>query len=149
MGMKFRSTRHKRAFMQAVGTVSDRHELFAAALYLLTADAKVWKVMKSRIRDGDIHFEQVRFDSISESGYALFCAAKDLYLGTQLLSIADMADDDLISPRAYATICYAIAIGRGIKRLPEESAGQAGSKEKGGRRKIGKTPATKIQEEED
>lgn len=118
--MTFRGNRHKQAFLEAVGSTALRDDFLMAVVYLLTADANVWSVMKSRFAHGEINFEKVRFKTISENGYALYSAAKDLYLGTEHLSIADLADEELISPKVYATIRYAIAIRRGTRRLPVE-----------------------------
>lgn len=68
------------------------------------------------------------------------------YLAKRMESFSD---DELINLGVYAAICYAVTIVRGMKKLPEKRAGQTGCRENGGRSKTGKTPATKIQEEED
>ncbi len=49
---------------------------------------------------------------LQENSYPLFCAAKDLYLGTKHLTVRDLADAELISPKVFALICNAMAIRR-------------------------------------
>ena len=50
--------------------------------------------------------------SVDEKAYTLFCCAKDLYLGTKHITIADLADEQLISPKMFGIICNALAIRR-------------------------------------
>ena len=45
-------------------------------------------------------------------GYALYCASKDLYLGTKNLTIGDLADTDLIPSKIFGLICNGMAIRR-------------------------------------
>ena len=46
----------------------------------------------------------------SEYSYPLYCAAKDLYLGTRHITINDLADNKLINAKTFALICNAMAI---------------------------------------
>ena len=49
---------------------------------------------------------------ITENAYTLYCAAKDMYFNTDFLSISDIADTALISPKFFDVICTAIKIRR-------------------------------------
>ena len=71
-----------------------------AALYLLTADLRLWNLSKRHVGKIEINFADIRLKNIHENGYALFCCAKDLCLGTKHLTVADLADTDLIPPKA-------------------------------------------------
>lgn len=44
--------------------------------------------------------------------HPLFCAAKDLYLGTGCLTVSDLAYKSLVPPKAFRLICNAMAIRR-------------------------------------
>ena len=81
-----------------------------AALYLLTADLRLWQIMKHHTERNKINFERVRLNGINEDAYTLYCTAKDLHLGTKYLTASVLADTDLISPRMFIVICNAITI---------------------------------------
>ena len=83
-----------------------------AALYLLTADSMLWRYVKYAVVNNVICFEQVRLRGTNTNRYPLFCAAKDLYLGTKHLTVSDLADAELIPPKVFALICNAMAIRR-------------------------------------
>ena len=47
-----------------------------------------------------------------EEGYALYCAAKDLYLGTKNLTVRDLAAPEVITPKLFGLICNGMAVRR-------------------------------------
>ena len=59
-----------------------------------------------------IHFDKMNLGSVDENAYALFCCAKDLYADTKHITIADLADEQLISPKMFELIYEAISIRR-------------------------------------
>lgn len=83
-----------------------------SALYLLTADLKLWNVARRYMEGNSIHFSKIKLCGIHPDGYTLFCGAKDLYLGTKHLSVGDLSDPELITPKMFALICNAMAIRR-------------------------------------
>ncbi len=67
---------------------------------------------------------QLRPKNCSEESYPLYCAAKDLYLGTKHITINDLADNKLIGSKTFALICNAMAIrkfGLGAVRYIDEA----------------------------
>ncbi len=67
---------------------------------------------------------QLRPKNCSEESYPLYCAAKDLYLGTKHITINDLADNKLIGSKTFALICNAMAIrkfGLGAVRYIEKN----------------------------
>ena len=68
-----------------------------SALYLLTADLKLWNVARRYMEGNSIHFSKIKLCGIHPDGYTLFCGAKDLYLGTKHLSVGDLSDPELIT----------------------------------------------------
>lgn len=110
--MDYRNEKHRREFENTVRKKNKKDYRLMAALYLLTADCMLWRSVKNCVVENVICFEEIRLHDTDENSYALFCAAKDLYLGTKYLSVSDLADRELVSPRMFALICNAMAIRR-------------------------------------
>ena len=110
--MLYRNDKHKAIFENAVRKKDVKNYTLMAVIYLLTADLRLWQIMKRHIEKNQIHFEQVRLNGINEDAYTLYCTAKDLYLGTKHLTVSDLADTDLISQKMFAVICNAMAVRR-------------------------------------
>ena len=83
-----------------------------AAIYLLTAEHRLWMQIKRFVEINEIKFGSFKPRDSSENGYTLLCCAKDLYLGTKHITISDLADTELIAPKMFALICNAMAIRR-------------------------------------
>ena len=110
--MPFRNKEHKAAFETAVRKTDKNKHSLMSALYLLTANRKLWEIMKQHTEKNGILFDNVKLGTISEKAYTLYCAAKDLYLGTRQLSVCDLADENLLSAKTFALICDAMAVQR-------------------------------------
>ena len=108
--MQYRNEKHRKEFEDAVRKCDKNKFALLSALYLLTADSKLWNLSKRFVKKNNIDFNSIYPTNITENGYTLFCCAKDLYLGTRHLSIGDLADYDIISPRMFHIICHAMAI---------------------------------------
>ena len=57
-------------------------------------------------------FENIKLNNCAERAYTLYCAAKDLTLGTKHLTVSDLSDANLVPPMLFRTICNAMAIRR-------------------------------------
>ena len=91
-----------------------------SALYLLTADQRLWVCCKHHINNGCVFFENIKLNNCTERAYTLYCAAKDLTLGTKHLTVSDLSDADLVPPMLFRTICNAMAIRRfGLAAIKE------------------------------
>ena len=110
--MEYQSEKHFAAFSEAIDRLNRKDTALMAALYLLTADHRLWQATKPLVERSGINMGAVRVKNCDENAYTLFCAAKDLYLGTKHLTISDLADTDLIPPKLFALICNAMAIRR-------------------------------------
>ena len=110
--MPFRNEEHKAAFETAVKKTDKNNHRLMSALYLLTANLKLWEIMKQHTEKNGILFDNVKLGTISEKAYTLYCTAKDLYLGTKNLSVCDLADENLLSAKTFALICDAMAVQR-------------------------------------
>ncbi len=110
--MDYRNEKHRRKFENTIRKKNKKDYRLMAVLYLLTADYMLWRSVSKFVVGNAICFERIRLYDTDENDYALFCAAKDLYLGTRYLSVSDLADRGLVPPRTFALICNAMAIRR-------------------------------------
>lgn len=110
--MRYKNEKHQSEFEEAIRKRDKKDYAMMAALYLLTADLRLWNLSKRHVGKISINFADIRLKNIHENGYALFCCAKDLCLGTKHLTVADLADTDLIPPKLFELICNAMAIRR-------------------------------------
>lgn len=53
--------------------------------------------MRHQVDGNLIRFDRRKLCGLNEYTYPLYCAAKDLYMGTRHLTIRDLADRELIS----------------------------------------------------
>ena len=125
--MTFINEKHRLSFDEALTRLNqfDRKNLaLMSALYLLTADFRLWLQTKRYVENHGISFGKLRPKNCSEETYPLYCAAKDLCLGTKHITINDLADNKLINARTFALICNAMAIrkfGLGAVRYTNET----------------------------
>ncbi len=110
--MNYRNDKHRAVFAEAIEKLDKKNYALMAVLYLLTADHHLWMAAKSYTEKNVIRINSIKLPNCTEEAYTLCCAAKDLYLGTKPLTISDLSDLNLISPKLFALICNAMAIRR-------------------------------------
>lgn len=108
--MTFSNEKHMAMFALAVKNAERENYALLSAIYLLTADIRLWNCCKHHINNGCIFFENIKLRNCSERAYTLYCAAKDLTLGTKHITISDLADIKLVPPVLFRIICNAMAI---------------------------------------
>ena len=118
--MTYLNEKHRARFALAAKNVRSENYALLAALYLLTADGRLWSCCKHHIAANTVFFEKIKLYDCSEKAYTLYCAAKDLTLGTKHLTVSDLSDADLVPPMLFRTICNAMAIRRfGLASIKE------------------------------
>ena len=98
--MTFINEKHRLNFDEALSRLNqlDRNNYaLMSAIYLLTADLRLWFQSKRFVENHGISFGKLRPKNCSEDTYPLYCAAKDLYLGTKHITINDLAVITLLS----------------------------------------------------
>ena len=110
--MYFKNEKHRTVFTEAVAKLDKKDYALMAAVYLMTADCRLWNSIQRYVQQNEILFDGIRLKNSTETGYTLYCAAKDLYLGTKNLTIGDLADTTLIDPKTFGLICNGMAIRR-------------------------------------
>lgn len=123
MGSTFRDEGHRERFQRQWGMQEDvpDREAMCAALYLLTADQMLWGMASQAVQPRLIDFADICIRGIGLDGYVLFHSAKDLYKGTNRLSLSELTDPELISDGTFWTVITAFLIRRyGTEVLEEE-----------------------------
>lgn len=110
--MNYRNEIHQSTFTKAAENAKRTDNALMAALYLLTADTRLWPAAKDIVERDRIHLDRFHPKGCSPNEYTLLCAAKDLYLGTNHMTLIDLADSELVPPKLFALICNAMAIRR-------------------------------------
>ena len=123
VGSIFRDEGHRERFQcqwRMQEDVPDR-DAMCAALYLLTADRMLWGMAAQAVRPELIDFAAICIRGIDLDGYVLFHSAKDLYKGTNRLSLSELTDPELICDGTFWTVITAFMIRRyGAEVLEEE-----------------------------
>ena len=118
--MTYINEKHRARFTLAAKNIAKSNYALLSALYLLTADQRLWSCCKHHIINGCVFFENIKLNNCTERAYTLYCAAKDLTLGTKHLTVSDLSDADLVPPMLFRTICNAMAIRRfGLAAIKE------------------------------
>lgn len=110
--MDYRNEKHRVVFECTLRKKNRKDYALMSALYLLTADCVLWRSVRPYAAGNVICFKDIRLHGLNENGYMLFCAAKDLYLGTDCLTISDLADTTLVPPKIFGLICNGMAVRR-------------------------------------
>lgn len=110
--MKYTKQKHLQRFYKAIEGKSQNNDALMSAIYLLTVDTIVWKQVCSQVNVNSISFDKITLKKTGKYGYCLFCAARDMYLGTKYLSVSYMTDKDVIQLMIFRIICNSMAIRR-------------------------------------
>ena len=110
--MKFRNQRHQELFHQAIRRLDRQNYTLMAVVYLFAADNRLWSMTEKSICYSGVDFSRIQLRNCSSGMYTLFCAAKDLYFGTDRLILGDLADVGVVSPKIFRMVCNAMAICR-------------------------------------
>lgn len=116
MKIKFKSNFHRRTFIEFIlenvrNPYISRYE-FIAAVYLLSADKFLWKRTRKSLTGYSVDFEHPDLNGISTEGYALYKAAKSIYMGNSEISLNELGDGDLIDHATLLTIFSGIMLLR-------------------------------------
>ena len=110
--MNFKNEKHRKVFDEAIRKLDRKNYPLMSAVYLLTAEHKLWMQIRHCVERNEIKFDNFKLKNSTENGYTLLCSAKDLYLGTKHITIGDLADKEIVSPKNFSLICNAMAIRR-------------------------------------
>lgn len=102
--MCFRNEHHRQAFRDGMKKTNRKDKETLSAVYLLSAKPCLWRRAKRASVYGKILLNNVRLSGITEDEYILLGAAKDINYGTKYLTLGDLSDRSLVSPKIYKLI---------------------------------------------
>ena len=118
--MYFRNEHHRQAFRDGMKKTNRKDKESVSAVYLLSAEPCLWRRAKQASVYGKILLNNVRLSGITEDGYILLGAAKDIKYGTKYLTLGDLSDRSLVSSKIYKLISQALQLRRcGLAALQE------------------------------
>lgn len=108
----FYDTAHRSVFNKYYLRLNHENSKLIAAVYLLSVDERLWKSAWSHLNMNDIAFGKIKPKDLSSDTYTLFCAAKDLYLGSEHFSFSDLADPAVVDITRFCLVLNALGIIR-------------------------------------
>ncbi len=91
--MNFRNEKHSLAFDEAVRKLNKKNFALTAAIYLLTAEHKLWMQIKRFVERNEIKFDSFRPKDSAENGYALFW---DIQISKQRVFILYLLESNIL-----------------------------------------------------
>ena len=122
MKIKFISSYHRKTFTKFIlenvrNPYSSRYE-YIAAVFLLSADKFLWKRAENALTGRSVNFDQIKLKGISTQSYALYKAARSIYMGDLGIALHELGDDELIDQATMFTIfCGVMLLRNGIGLL--------------------------------
>ena len=83
---------------------------FTAALFLLTADYRLWVQVEPFVGRRSIDIESARPQHLNGLSYVCFALAKDILTGSRTVVLGELADPSLLSPRNFMVVALAMFI---------------------------------------
>ena len=102
--MCFRNEHHRQAFRDGMKKTNRKDKETLSAVYLLSAKPCLGRRAKRASVYGKILLNNVRLSGITEDEYILLGAAKDINYVTKYLTLGDLSDRSLVSPKIYKLI---------------------------------------------
>lgn len=76
--MNFRNEKHRLAFVEAIRKLDKKNFALMSAIYLLTAEHKLWMQIRNFVERNEIKFESFKPKDSTENGYSLIVVHKGL-----------------------------------------------------------------------
>ena len=83
---------------------------FAAALFLLTADPRLWHQAENHIGTNEIDITAMKPRHLDAMSYVCFAVAKDIVTGSKTVALTELADASMLSRRYFLVVQTAMLI---------------------------------------
>ena len=110
--MLFYDPLHRITFYNQYLKLNHQNAGLISAVYLLTSDNELWKYAWKFVDRDSVSFGKIRPKDLSPEAYILLCAAKDLYLGTEHISLSELADPVIVEKITFCLVLNALGIRR-------------------------------------
>ena len=108
--MVFRNDNHGVLFEKEIRYHKGCSRKMTAALFLLTADSRLWHQAENHIGTNEIDIVAMQPRRLDAMAYVCFAVAKDIITGSKTVSITELADASMLSPRYFLVIQTAMLI---------------------------------------
>ena len=108
--MVFRNDNHGVLFEKEIRYHKGCSRKMTAALFLLTADSRLWHQAENHIGTNEIDIVAMQPRRLDAMAYVCFAVAKDIITGSKTVSITELADASMLSPRYCLVIQTAMLI---------------------------------------
>lgn len=108
--MIFRNDAHGVLFEKEIRLHKGCGKRFTAALFLLTADYRLWVQVEPFVGRRSIDIESARPQHLNGLSYVCFALAKDILTGSRTVALGELADPSLLSPRNFMMVSLAMFI---------------------------------------
>ena len=93
-------------------SIENRSPAYLAALFLMTADDKLWWAAKDHIYLDSFDFKKMYLSGINTDGYAIYQMAKTIQLAKEYIKLNEISDKQLIGEQAFKAIINSILIAK-------------------------------------
>lgn len=116
---------HRRNFyallLEKMGKKISQEANYAAAVFILSADEKLWERVKENVLERGICFDRIWLGGVTLEQYILYHAAKDVYNRTKHIRLSELTDRELIPNHILRIIVNAFVINEcGIDVIKQE-----------------------------
>lgn len=108
--MVFRNDNHGVLFEKEIRYHKGCSRKMTAALFLLTADSRLWHQAENHIGTNEIDITAIKLRRLDAMAYVCFTVAKDIITGSRTVSLTELADTSMLSPRYFLVIQTAMLI---------------------------------------
>ena len=108
--MIFRNDNHGVTFEKEIKYHKGCSRRFVAALFLLTADTRLWLQAENHVGSHEIDIAAIKPRRLDGMAYVCYMLARDIITGSRTVTVTELADSDLMSPRYFMVIQTAMLI---------------------------------------
>ncbi len=113
--MTYLNEKHRARFELAAKNILKANYALLSALYLLTADQRLWSCCKHHIINGCVFFENIKLNNCTERAYTLYCAAS-VVIKIVFFAVQTHTTNESTSPVFCKLISYSFYHGAGNRR---------------------------------
>ena len=128
--MIFRNDAHGVLFEKEIRLHKGCGKKITAALFLLTADYKLWQQVEPFVGTKSMDIESARPRHLNGLTYVCFELAKDILTGSRTVVLGELADPSLLSPRNFMMVslgmlvrAYGLSAANQITMRPRHAEG--------------------------
>lgn len=111
--MIFRNDNHGVTFEKEIKYHKGCSRRFAAALFLLTADTRLWLQTENHVGSHEIDIAAIKPRRLDGMAYVCYMLARDIITGSRTVAVTELADSDLMSPPRYFMVIQTAMLIRG------------------------------------